>query len=74
MNSYEELLDDLKLRVASPATLARARKAVEELLAIHRLDQSEIVRLRRHIEVLQMSDEEKIADIKEGNRAAYRRE
>lgn len=73
MNTYEELINDLKLSVASPATLARARKAIEELLAIHRLDQSEIVRLRRHIEVLQMSDEEKIADIKEGNRAAYRR-
>ena len=54
MNSYEELLDDLKLRVASPATLARARKAIEELLAIHRLDQSEIIRLRRQVEVLQM--------------------
>lgn len=57
MNSYEELLDDLKLRVASPATLARARKAIEELLAIHRLDQSEIIRLRRQVEVLQMEGE-----------------
>lgn len=73
MNKYEELIDDLKLSIASPATLARARKAIEELLAIHRLDQSEIVRLRRQIEVLQMSDEAKIEDIREGVREAYRR-
>ena len=73
MNKYEELIDDLKLSIATPATLARARKAIEELLAIHRLDQSEIVRLRRQIEVLQMSDEAKIEDIREGVREAYRR-
>ena len=34
--------------------MERAKKAVEELLTMHRLDQGEIVRLRRQIEVLQM--------------------
>lgn len=34
--------------------MERAKKAVEEMLTMHRLDQGEIVRLRRQIEVLQM--------------------
>lgn len=73
MNSYEELLDDLKRGAINGALANRARKAIEELLTMHQLDQAEIVRLRRQIEVLQMSEEEKLADLKEGNRAAYRR-
>lgn len=55
-HSYEEIIDDLRRTVLTPATAARAAKAVEELLAMHRLDQSEIVRLRRQIEVLKMAE------------------
>ena len=55
-HSYEELIDDLKMFSRDPK-IARARKAIEELLTMHRLDQSEIVRLRRQIEVLQMEGE-----------------
>ena len=72
-NIYVELIDDLRM-FKDRALMMRAAKAIEELLLVHQLDQSEIVRLRRQIEVLQMSDEAKIADIKEGNRAAYRRD
>ena len=72
--SYEELLDDLKRCVASPATLAKARAAIEELLTLHQLDQAEIVRLRRQIEVLQMGEGEKLEDLREGNRSPYRRD
>lgn len=71
--NYDEILDDLSRCVLSPATAAKAKNAIRELLTLRQLDQAEIVRLRRQIEVLQMSDEAKIADIKEGNRAAYRR-
>ena len=34
--------------------MERAKTAIGELLQIHRLDQAEIVRLRRQIEVLKM--------------------
>ena len=71
-NIYKELADDLRMFKDRPL-MARAAKAIEELLLIHQLDQSEIVRLRRQIEVLKMSDEEKLEDIREGVREAYRR-
>ena len=47
---YQEITDDLRKGVLSPALAARAAKAIDELLHIHELDQSEIVRLRRQIE------------------------
>ena len=70
--NYPELIDDLRMFKDRPL-MARAATALEELLTIHQLDQAEIVRLRRQIEVLQMSEEEKRKDLGEGNRAAYRR-
>ena len=51
--NYEEIIDDLKRGVLSPATAARAKNAIRDLLTLHQLDQAEIVRLRRQIEVLQ---------------------
>lgn len=48
--TYREIIDDLRKGVLSPALAARAAKAIDELLHIHELDQSEIVRLRRQIE------------------------
>ena len=72
MKNYQELIDDLRMFKDRPL-MARAAKAIEELLNIHQLDQAEIVRLRRHIEVLQMSEEEKLQDLKEGNMSPYKR-
>ncbi len=57
-NIYKELVDDLRMFRDRPL-MARAAKAIEELLLIHQLDQSEIVRLRRQMEDLKMSEEEK---------------
>lgn len=37
--------------------MERSKAAIEELLTMHQLDQAEIVRLRRQIEVLQMEGE-----------------
>ena len=71
MKNYHELIDDLRMFKDRPL-MARAAKAIEELLTIHQLDQAEIVRLRRQIEVLQMSEEEKLQDLKEGNRSPYK--
>ena len=62
--NYYELIDDLRFFRDRPL-IARAAKAIEELLTIHELDQSEIVRLRRQIEILQMSEEEKLEDLQE---------
>ena len=67
--NYHEILDDLKKCVLTPALAARAKSAIEELLTIHELDQSEIVRLRRMVE---MKEEEKWQDLGEGNRSPYR--
>lgn len=53
--------------------MERAKKAIVELMQAGMEQRSEIVRLRRQIEVLQMGEEQKIADLKEGNRAPYRR-
>lgn len=69
-NIYKELADDLRMFKDRPL-MARAAKAIEELLLIHQLDQSEIVRLRRQIEILKMSEEEKWDDLRAGNRSAY---
>ena len=71
MKNYEELIDNLKMFRDRPL-IAQAAKAIRELLNIHQLDQAEIVRLRRQIEVLQMSEEEKPQDLKEGNRSPYK--
>lgn len=72
LDVYAELLDDIKFFRDKPL-LARAGKAIEELLLLHQLDQTEIVMLRRQIEVLQMSEEEKQTDLGEGNRSPYKR-
>ena len=69
--NYHEIIDDLKRCALSPALAARAKGAIEELLQMHELDQSEIIRLRRMVE---MTEEEKIEDLREGNRAPYRRD
>ena len=50
--NYYEIIDDLKRGVCTPALANRARAAIEELLQMHELDQSEIVRLRRRVEIL----------------------
>lgn len=86
--SYEELLNDLETcSKGAPCAdckqpkkwncdwmlMERAKKAVEELLTMHRLDQGEIVRLRRQIEVLQMDEYEKLADLREGSREPYKK-
>lgn len=72
MYKYNEIIDDLRRCALSPALAARAKGAIEELLQMHELDQSEIVRLRRQIEALGTTEEEKLEDLREGNRAAYR--
>ncbi len=71
--NYYEIIDDLDRGVMNKAVAARAKKAIEELLTMHELDQSEIVRLRRMVEVLQMGEHEKLADLREGNRAPYKK-
>ncbi len=56
-----EIIDDLRRGALSPALAARAAKAIEDLMAfdtLHSLDQAEIVRLRRQIEVLQKGESE----------------
>lgn len=67
--NYHEIIDDLKRCVLTPALAARAKSVIEELLQLHELDQSEIVRLRR---MLEMKEEEKWEDLKTGNRSPYR--
>ena len=63
--NYPELIDDLRMFPDRPL-MARAAKAIDELLTIHELDQSEIVRLRRMIEAMEMKEEEKLADLRGG--------
>ena len=70
--NYYEIVDDLTKGILTPALAARARAAVNELLTSNECMQSEIVRLRRQIEALEMKEEEKLADLREGNRAPYR--
>lgn len=50
---YDEIITDLRICALTPALAARAKKAIEELLHLHELDQSEIVRLRRQIEAME---------------------
>lgn len=69
---YNEIIDDLRRQILTPALAHRAKGAIEELLQMHELDQSEVIRLRRQIEALEMTEEEKIEDLREGNRAPYR--
>lgn len=88
-SGYQQIIDDLeKCSKGSPCAdcsqpakwncdwvlMLKAKNALIELLHLHYLDKSEIVRLRRQIEVLQMSEDEKLKDLREGNRAPYRRE
>ena len=87
-DSYQQIIDDLeKCSKGSPCAdcsqptkwncdwmlMLKAKNALIELLHLHYLDKSEIVRLRRQIEVLKMAEEDKWEDLGEGNRAAYRR-
>jgi hypothetical protein len=51
--NYYEIIDDLHRQILTPALAARAKAAIEELLTMHELDQAEIVRLRRQVEILQ---------------------
>lgn len=53
--NYEELLDDLKRGVLTPAVAKRAAAAIKELVQLRQLDQAEIIRLRRWIERLEES-------------------
>lgn len=53
---YGEIIDDLKRGAINGALVKRAANAIEELLTMHELDQSEIVRLRRQIEARQEAD------------------
>ena len=68
--NYYEIIDDLNKGVMNKAVAARAKNAIEGLLTMHELDQSEIVRLRRQIEAAEMKA---IEDLREGNRSPYRR-
>lgn len=71
MYKYNEIIDDLRRQILTPALAAKAKAAIEELLQMHELDQSEIVRLRRQVE---MKEDEKWRDLREGNRSPYREE
>lgn len=72
--SYEALLNDLETcSKGAPCAdcqqpkawncdwmlMERAKGAIEELVTMHQLDQAEIVRLRRQVEVLQMTNEDR---------------
>lgn len=70
--NYEELVSDLNMFRDRPL-MARSARAIEELLDLNQRCKEEIARLNEQIKVLQMSDEEKIQDIKEGIRCVYRR-
>lgn len=64
---YTELVKALGSFKDRPLMI-RAKQAIEELLVLHQLDQSEIVRLRRMVE---MKEDEKWKDLKAGNRSPY---
>lgn len=70
--NYEELVNDLNMFRDRPL-MARSARAIEELLDLNQRCKEEIARLNEHIRILQMSDEDKIQDIKEGIRCVYRR-
>lgn len=67
----EQLLDELKMFKSIPLS-ARCFRTISDLLDLVNLYEQEIDRLTQQVKVLQMSDEEKIEDIKEGIRATYR--
>lgn len=54
---YNEIIDDLRRQILTPALAAKAKRAIEELLYLRELDQSEIVRLRRQIEAMEEGGE-----------------
>lgn len=70
--NYEELVSDLNMFRDRPL-MARSARAIKELLDLNQRCKEEIDRLNKQIRILQMSDEEKIQDIKEGIRCVYRR-
>lgn len=71
---YSEIIDDLRRQILSPALASRAKGAIEELLQMHELDQSEIVRLRRQVGAMQeMTEGKALEEMREANRGAYRR-
>ena len=72
--NYYEILDDLKQCVLTPALAERARAALAELLTANECMQAEIIRLRRQIEAMERKEEERLADLREGNRSPYRKE
>lgn len=47
--NYDELIDDLKREIISPAVAKKAAKAIRELLDMHQMDRAEIIQLRRWI-------------------------
>lgn len=58
METYQKLLEDIHTasKTAQRAEwnlLRRVKNAIEDLLQVHRMDQSEIVRLRRQIEAME---------------------
>lgn len=67
----EQLIDELKMFKSIPLS-ARCFRTISDLLDLVNLYEQEIDRLTQQVKVLQMSDEEKIEDIKEGIRAAYK--
>ena len=67
----EQLIDELKMFKSMPLC-ARCLKTISDLLDLVNLYEQETDRLTQQVKVLQMSDEEKIQDIKEGIRSAYR--
>lgn len=69
--NYEELVSDLNMFRDKPL-MARSARAIQELLDLNQRCKEEIARLNEQLKVLQMSEEEKIKDIREGIRAAYR--
>ena len=70
--NYHELIDDLRM-FPDRALMMRAASAIEELLVANECLQSEVVLRRRQIEAMEMKEEEKLADLREGNRSPYRR-
>lgn len=70
--NYEELVSDLNMFRDRPL-MARSARAIKELLDLNQRCKEEIDRLNKQIRILQMSDEEKIQDIKEGIRCVYRK-
>jgi len=60
---YNEIIDDLRRQILTPALAAKAKGAIEELLYMHELDQSEIVRLRRMVEMKEENEKAYCQDV-----------